>query len=361
MAVFIAKVIVMAVWSFLLFANANKCSYAFVPLTGTISHKALPFSPRSLLKMVSIGEACGLSYEEPLFRPPAEWRSLILQVTIGCSWNRCTFCEMYQEKKFSARPIDDIVDEIDAVVMAGGAPYVRDVFLADGDAMTLPTGHLVQILDAITIKFPNLRRVSSYCLPRNIQGKSVEALTSLRQRGLSLVYVGCESGDDTVLAAVNKGETYASSLNALEKLRNSGMKRSVMILLGLGGSDYTIPHALNSAKLCSAAQPEFLSVLTTSFPRGRSRVEDGFRKISESPFVELNPREGLDELKRFLEAIEIPNNRTIFRSDHASNYLVLKGRLGKDKPKLLSQLCDILDAPEEDDEINLRPEWARGL
>jgi len=183
----------------------------------------------------SLGELCGLSYQEPVYRPPAEWRSLILQVTIGCSWNKCTFCEMYQDKTFKARPIEDIITELDRIVDANGAPHVRDVFLADGDAMTLPTGHLDQILDAIAERLPSVRRVSSYCLPRNIRGKSWQALENLRSKGLSLVYVGCESGDDTVLSAVQKGESYQSSLDALQKLEKAGIKHSVMILLGLGG------------------------------------------------------------------------------------------------------------------------------
>jgi radical SAM superfamily enzyme YgiQ (UPF0313 family) len=131
---------------------------------------------------------------------------------------------MYQDKTFKARPIDEIIAEIDRVKNLGGAEYVRDVFLADGDAMTLPTGALEKILDAIYERLPRVRRVSSYCLPRNIRGKSVAALTKLREKGLSLVYIGCESGDDTVLAAVSKGETYQTSIDALSKLKEAGIK-----------------------------------------------------------------------------------------------------------------------------------------
>ena len=309
----------------------------------------------------SLGESCGLSYEEPLFRPPAEWRSLILQVTIGCSWNKCTFCEMYQDKSFRAKPIQDICDELDQVISAGGAPYVRDVFLADGDAMTLPTGQLILILDAIQERFPNVRRISSYCLPRNIRGKSVESLATLRSKGLSLVYIGCESGDDTVLAAIEKGETYDSSLQALGKLEQAGIKRSVMILLGLGGKELSKTHAINSALLCTSAKPEYLSVLTTSFPRGKERVEEGCAKQNIF-FEELSPREVLKELELFLKSMNLPRDaKTIFRADHASNYFVLKGRLGRDKNRLISELRSVLDAPPEDDRYNLRPEFLRGL
>ena len=271
---------------------------------------------------------------------------------------------MYQDKTFRARPISEIADEIDAIVEAGAADYVREVFLADGDAMTLPSGHLEKVLDSISERLPRVRRVSSYCLPRNIRGKSTEALSKLRDKGLSLVYVGCESGDDVVLSAVGKGETYDTSLDALSKLKEAGIKRSVMILVGLGGKEHSTRHADRSAALCSAAQPEYLSVLTTSFPRGKDRVEKGYEQNADStkPFQELTPREGLAELKTFLSAIDIPRNgKTIFRSDHASNYLVLKGRLGRDKDRMLQDLQTVLDASPEEDKFHLRPEWARGL
>lgn len=270
---------------------------------------------------------------------------------------------MYQDKSFKARPLDEIVAEIDRVKDLGGADYVRDVFLADGDAMTLPTGALEKILDAIYERLPRVRRVSSYCLPRNIRGKSVEALTKLREKGLSLVYIGCESGDDTVLAAVSKGETYKTSIDALSKLKEAEMKRSVMILIGLGGKALSTQHALRSASLCNEAQPEYLSLLTVSFPRGKARVEEGYSKLStdasnKSSFEEVSVMESLEEIRVFLNATNIPRDgKTVFRSDHASNYLVLKGRLGRDKDKLLTELQSVLDG----DDKNIRPERLRGL
>lgn len=273
---------------------------------------------------------------------------------------------MYQDKTFRARPLSDIEKELDQVVRLGGAQYVKDVFLADGDAMTLPTKSLEKVLDAIHERLPRVRRISSYCLPRNISGKSVESLTKLKDKGLSLVYVGCESGDDAVLSAVKKGETYASSLDALKKLREAGIKRSVMILIGLGGKALSAQHALCSAALCSEAKPEYLSLLTVSFPRGKVRVERGYNSFIDAqnntsiivPFEELSVNESLQEMKVFLEAVSISRDgKTIFRSDHASNYLVLKGRLGRDKDKLLLELQSVLDG----DESNIRPEWSRGL
>jgi hypothetical protein len=299
-----------------------------------------------------------LRYEEPVFRPPAEGQSLILQVTIGCSWNKCTFCEMYQDKEYRYKSLGDVESDLKRVA-ASGRPPPRDVFLADGDAMTLPTKHLISILQLIRTYFPTVRRVSSYCLPRNVKHKSVTELTSLREAGLSLVYIGCESGNDKVLKAINKGESFDSSLDALQKLHEAGIKRSVMILVGLGGTEYSKEHAVDSAALVSsqAAAPEFLSVLTTSFPRGLDRVQEGYA----GTFQPLTPRQGLEELRLFLEHVNISTNRTIFRSDHASNYLILKGRLGRDKQLLLDQLDSVLEAPPEQDVFNLRPEWARGL
>jgi hypothetical protein len=264
----------------------------------------------------------------------------------------------------------------------GGANHVRDVFLAHGDAMTLPIPKLLQILAFIHQYLPSVRRISSYCLPRNIRYTSVDDLRKLKHLGLSLVYVGCESGDTQVLQAVNKGETYETSLDALDKLKQAGIKRSIMILLGLGGKIYSQSHASASAQLCSAAQPEYLSVLTTSFPRGQDRIQKGYqdhRLASSSSstttttttsrdesttatlFVTLNARESLMELYDFVSQLEIEGNQTIFRSDHASNYLVLKGRLGRDKQRLLDELKQVLDASPAIDPYLLRPEWARGL
>jgi radical SAM superfamily enzyme YgiQ (UPF0313 family) len=276
---------------------------------------------------------------------------------------------MYQTKEYRAKSLEDVALELESFD-DDSAAMVRDVFLADGDAMTLPTRYLLELLHRIRQALPNVRRISSYCLPRNIRYKSVEDLRQLQQAGLSLVYVGCESGNDDVLQAVQKGETYLSSLDALTKLQEAGIKRSVMILLGLGGVELSRQHAISSAKLCSAAAPEFLSVLTTSFPMGLDRIEEGYRRNlgnsddneDGTPFFQpLSARQGLEELKIFLENVDTVTNKTVFRSDHASNYLALKGRLGREKASLLEQLNAVLDAPEEDDVYNLRPDWARGL
>ena len=197
-----------------------------------------------------------LPYIEPVFRPPSEARSLILQVTNGCSWNKCTFCEMYTQpqKRFRPRRQQEIEQELDAVARAG-VP-VRRIFLADGDAMTLSFRRLELILQAIRRRLPDVQRVSSYCLPRNLKNKTVEQLAMLRELGLELFYVGCESGDDLVLERVNKGENFDTSLAALKKIKAAGAKSSVMILNGMGGERYSQQHAVNSARLMNEAQPE---------------------------------------------------------------------------------------------------------
>ena len=291
-----------------------------------------------------------IRYVEPVYRPPSEAESLILPVTDGCSWNQCTFCEMYTapQKKFRARSEAEVLDNIRAL----GARYgsrLRRIFLADGDALVLPTRRLLNILAAIREHLPAVRRVSSYCLARNLAKKSVSELQALAAAGLGLVYLGAESGDDEVLAAVNKGETYATTLDALEKLGAAGISRSVMILNGLGGRPLSRQHAENSARLINAAQPEYLSTLVVSFPLGEARFRAGFPNWEplEQPAL-------FAEMRHFISALEL--RRTVFRSDHASNWLILKGTLGADKARLLAEIDAALvgQAP-------LRPAWARGL
>jgi len=293
-----------------------------------------------------------MDYIEPLYRPPSEARSLIVQVTNGCSWNRCSFCDMYTQprKRFRLKPQAEIDAEL-AAVAATGRP-IRRIFLADGDAMTLSVRRLRLILASIRRHLPDVQRVASYCLPRNLRHKSVAELEELRSMGLGLYYVGCESGDDLVLDRVHKGETFDTSLAALQKITAAGAKSSVMILNGMGGTRYSEQHALNSARLCNAAQPDYLSTLVISFPLGTARYEAGFK----GTFEPLDQAGLFREMYRLLDALEL--QKTIFRSDHASNYLVLRGTLGKDKAELLSRVRAAIAQP---DGANLRAEWQRGL
>ncbi|WP_026180069.1 radical SAM protein [Hahella ganghwensis] len=292
-----------------------------------------------------------LNYIEPVFRPPSEAGSLILQVTNGCSWNKCTFCEMYTapQKKFKPKQEDEVLSEIKAV--ASSQPSVRRVFLADGDAMVLSYRRLHQILVWLNEYFPNLQRVSSYCLPRNIRNKTVAELAELKSLGLDILYVGAESGDDLVLEKVQKGETQASTVDALVKIKQAGLRSSVMILNGLGGRRYSEQHAVNSANMVNLAQPDYLATLVVSFPLGEQRLRSGF-----DDFDMLNQKELFREERLFLEHTDL--SKTIFRSDHASNYLVLKGVLGRDKVAMLNKLDLAIDNPEM---VPLRQEWQRGL
>lgn len=293
-----------------------------------------------------------IRYVEPVFRPPSESESLILPVTDGCSWNECTFCEMYTapQKKFLARDESEIIDGIRHCGERFGGD-VRRVFLADGDALVLPTRRLLNILRAIKAHLPAVRRISSYCLPRNLRKKSQSEIDELAAAGLSMVYVGAESGDDQVLAAVNKGETYKTTCEALDKLGHAGISRSVMILNGLGGQVYSRQHAENSARLANATQPEYLATLVVSFPQGEQRFRAGFPE-----WEPLDPQQLFVEMEQLLGGLEL--KRTVFRSDHASNWLVLKGTLGADKERLLGQVRQAIAAPET---AKLRPSWARGL
>lgn len=291
-------------------------------------------------------------YVSPVYRPPSEAQSLILPVTDGCSWNKCTFCEMYTDpqKRFRPRSEEEIVDTIKRCRDAFGDD-VKRVFLADGDALTLSVRRLQAVLEAIRRELPRVRRVSSYCLPRNVRNKSAADLKVLADLGLTMVYVGAESGDDDVLARVNKGETFATTRDALDKLGEAGIKRSVMILNGLGGKAYSRQHAENSAALMNATQPEFLATLVVSFPQGEERFRSGFGNWQELSIVEL-----MQEMELLLSRLEL--KRTVFRSDHASNWLVLKGTLNADKGRLLDQLRTAIAQP---DEARLRPAWSRGL
>ena len=293
-----------------------------------------------------------IRYVEPVYRPPSEAQSLILPVTDGCSWNECTFCEMYQapQKAFRARSENEVLDSLRRTGERYGS-QIRRVFLADGDALVLPTRRLLAILEAIRQHLPAVHRVSSYCLARNLKKKSVAELTELRAAGLSMAYLGAESGDDEVLARVSKGETFDTTRDALDKLGAAGITRSVMILNGLGGQQLSDQHADNSARLANATQPEYLSTLVVSFPHGEARFRAGF------PGWEPLGQHGLFvEMERFLSQLEL--NRSVFRSDHASNILVLKGTLGADKARLLEQVRQAIATPEA---APLRPEWARGL
>jgi len=257
---------------------------------------------------------------------------------------------MYSSKQFRLRPEEDVFAEIDS--LSSQANHVRKVFLADGNAMVLSFDKLSRLLDKLNATFPKLNRVSAYALPRDIESKTDEELEILASKGLKLLYVGIESGDDELLQVINKGEDFSSTSSALKKARQASIKLSVMILNGLGGQKYSEQHAINSAKVVNEIQPEFLSTLVLSYPYG----EEHFKQKFNGEFIPLNTIELIAEMKVFIETLELEN--TIFRSDHASNYLILKGNLNRDKEELLNRINGVLDDPAN---AKLRPEWMRGL
>jgi len=293
-----------------------------------------------------------LNYIEPVFRPPSEAHSLILQVTNGCSWNKCTYCEMYRapQKKFRPKSIADITQEI--INCGQTLSAVRKVFLADGDAMALSFKRLKEILLAIREHLPSVSRVSAYCLPRNLLNISVDELAELRTLGLSLLYVGAESGNDEILQKIVKGETYQSTKDALLKIKAAGIKSSVMIINGMGGTKYSKQHAIDSARLINEVQPEYLATLVLFFHQGEADFISSFG----GDFDFCNQRQLIEEMQLFIQHLEL--DKTIFRSDHASNYLVLKGVLGRDKPNLLSMIDRALNDTAN---VFLRSETTRGL
>jgi radical SAM superfamily enzyme YgiQ (UPF0313 family) len=291
-----------------------------------------------------------IKYHEPVFRPPSEAYSLILQVTIGCSWNRCAFCEMYTSKNFRVKPEEEIFTEIDQ--MAQFFPDTRKIFLADGNAMVLSSDKLLRILAYLNHKFPRLTRISAYAIPKDLKNKTLDELMALQKAGLKLIYVGIETGDDVLLDLINKGETAESTVASMKKAKEAGIKSSVMIINGLGGRKYSSQHAINSAKVVNLVQPEFLSTLVLSFPFGVGH----FRAKFGGEFVEMNILDLLHEQKLFISNLNLKDS--VFRSDHASNYLILKGILNRDQQNLISQIDLAIQAPEH---ANLRKEWERGL
>jgi len=275
-----------------------------------------------------------ISYNEPVFRPPSEWKSLIIQVTLGCSWNQCAFCEMYTSKQFRARKEEGVFADIDAFIPY--ASQIRRVFLADGDPLVLATSRLLRILTHLRKTFPRLQRVSAYASPNNLIRKSLSELQELKDAGLDLIFVGLESGDDEVLKMINKGESHVRMIEGMNKSKQAGLDSSVMIINGVGGKQFSEQHAINSAKLLNAIQPKYLSTLVLTAYKGM----DYLKSRLKVDFEELNQIELIREMQQFIEHLDL--QETIFRSDHASNHLVLKGVLGRDKEKFLNQIGFIL-------------------
>ncbi|MCA9321748.1 MAG: radical SAM protein [Planctomycetes bacterium] len=285
----------------------------------------------------------------PLWRPPSEAESLIIQATLGCSFNRCSFCSMYREKDFVARPLEEVQREI---VRLGRSDHrVRRVFLADGDAMTLPTDHLLALLESLAQAFPDLQRVASYAWPLNILKKSDAELESLRAARLSLVYLGLESGSARLLKKITKGANPAMMRETIDRCRAAGIKVSATTILGLGGERHSAEHVRETAALVSASPPNYLSTLQIGLaPIIR---EEFFRKFKE-PFQTLDDAGMLAELEALVASIA-PRRPVIFRSNHASNALPLGGTLPKDQERLLHEIREVREGRG-----GIVPPWLRG-
>ncbi len=290
-----------------------------------------------------------IDYDMPLWRPPSEADSFILQATLGCSFNRCSFCSMYRVKEFAVRPLESVRAEIQT--MARAYPGVRRVFLADGDALAAPTEHLSEILQALSAAFPRLERVSSYALPANLLKKSVDELRQLRDGGLTLLYYGIETGSADLLKRITKGATPDAMAAGLGKAKEAGLKISATVILGLGGQTYWREHIDGTAELVNRVELDYLSTLQLMIDPS---IHEEFHRKFREPFQEQDDQALLAEQVRLIERLD-PPAPLVFRSNHASNALALAGTLPRDREALLAQLQRALAG-----EVRLRPEWLRG-
>lgn len=290
-----------------------------------------------------------INYDYPLFRPPAEAKNIIIQVTLGCSYNNCSFCSMYKTKKYQERSLEDIYRDIDTFAKTN--PTAHKIFLADGDALALPTDTLILILKYLQVAFPKLRRVSTYASAQNLQEKSQEDLELLAASKLNLIYYGIETGNNTVLKKITKGVNQREIIDSLNKVPK-GIKISATVILGIGGEKYTKGHIKDTAHIINSTRINYLSTLQLGLEED---AKDNFYKHFDD-FVPLNDSQVLDEQKRFLELLE-PTNKIIFRSNHASNALHLSGTLPKDADKLIQ----LLDSAIEIGKDALVPSRYRGF
>ena len=277
-----------------------------------------------------------IEYNQPLYRPPAEANSVIIQVTLGCSFNKCTFCTMYESKDYKVRKLEDVFKDIDTM-----ASFYQDsvkMFLADGDALNMETNHLIKILDYAYLKFPKLRRVSVYASAFNLNDKSLEELKLLKQKGLNLIYYGIESGSYEVLKKIQKPISQIKMIDSLNKAYQAGLKTSVTVILGLAGKKYSFEHIKETAYIINQVKVTYLSTLQLMLEEGRYQK---FIKNFDGGFKMLNEKEMLEEQKSFLEQLN-PSNKVIFRSNHVSNSLALAGTIPKDKTRLIEELSFIL-------------------
>ncbi len=289
-----------------------------------------------------------MRYEGKLYRPPSEARSYIVQATIGCSHNLCTYCDMYRDKQFRVRSLDEVLADIS---MAGRTyPGTGKVFVADGDALIMDIDRWLAILSACRMAFPRLQRVSCYATAENLLEKTPAELHALREAGLEMLYIGPESGDDVTLKRIVKGGTFAEHVEAAKRAHEAGIRLSVIVLLGAGGVDRSVEHARETARLISLMDPDYVGALTLTVIPGTPQermVEKGHFQLPGVPQL-------LQEMRTIVEHAN-PTD-TVFRTNHASSYLPIAGRLPTDREKILTAIDMALDGS-----IPLRPEFMRGL
>ena len=271
-----------------------------------------------------------MRYHGSVYRPPSEARSLIVQVTYGCSHNTCAFCSMYKEKRFAIRPLEEVLEDFHMARQV--YRHVEKVFLADGDALVRKAEELYTILDTVRELFPECRQITCYASPSSIRIRTEEELNTLREKGLSMVYMGLESGSNEVLKLMRKGHTAEQIVAMGQKVRSCGIALSVTAITGLGGPELLERHAVETAKAFNAMNPEYIGMLTLMVEEGTPLYD----WVHEGTFKLLTQEQVLEETKLLVEHLDTPGS--VFRMNHASNYLVLKGTLNEDREEMIAQI-----------------------
>ncbi len=289
-----------------------------------------------------------MHYEGNIIRPPSEANSILLQATVGCSHNKCTFCGAYDGERFRIKP-DDIIFE-DIAFAAKHCKRQRRLFLCDGDALIIPQVRLLKILKEIKKQLPWVTRVGTYANTKGIKLKTLEELKELKAHGLGIAYMGLETGDDVTLENIIKGATSETMIDTGKKIRAAGVKLSITVLLGIAQAARSMIHAKETGRVLSAIDPEYVGALSLMiYPRAKL-----YEEHKAGNFVLLQPEEMLKELRAMIEATNL--SRGLFHANHASNYLPIRAVFPRDKESTLKLIDDALAG-----EIKLKPEWMRGL
>ena len=291
-----------------------------------------------------------LNYAEPVYRPPSEANSLIFQVTVGCSFNQCSFCDMYRNKEYAERSWDEIKAEID--LMAKQLPNTTRIFLADGDALNLSTDYMIQILEYLYKNFLKLERVSCYAMPMNLLKKTSEELKKMNMAGLNMLYLGIESGSDVILKKITKGATSKTIIRSCRKAIETGFTLSCIIILGLGGKTYTKEHVNGTAHVINESSPHYLGALTLILETG---VKEEFLTKFGETFYPISDDEALIELHDLVQQINV-KEKMVFRANHGSNAYNIAGTFPHEKDAMLEKISWLKEHPE-----NVRPEGFRAF